>query len=64
MFLVIASLLWGQLETLMYGLIGFLSRHVQKICKSCFDQIRNLKHLKGYLTHHAAVIAENALVKS
>ena len=38
------------------------SRHVQNICKSCFAQIRDLKHLRGYLTHHAALMAANALV--
>ena len=40
------------------------SRHVQNICKSCFAQIRDLKHLRGYLTHHAALMAVNALVGS
>ena len=36
------------------------SRHVQNICKSCFVQIWD--HLRGYLTHHAALMAANALV--
>ena len=36
----------------------------QNICKSCFAQIRDLKHLRGYLTHHAALMAANALVGS
>ena len=40
------------------------SRHVQNICKSCFAQIRDLRHLQGYLTHHAALMAANALVGS
>ena len=31
---------------------------------SCFAQIKDLKHLRGYLTHHAALIAANALVGS
>ena len=39
-------------------------RHVQKICKSCFAQISDLKCLRGYLTHHAALMAANALVGS
>ena len=39
------------------------SRHVQNICKSCFAQIRDLKHPRGYLTH-AALMAANALVGS
>ena len=38
------------------------SRHVQNICKSCFAQIRDLKRLRGYLTHHAALMIVNALV--
>ena len=40
------------------------SRHVQNICKSCFAQIRDLKHLTGYLIRHAALMAVNALVGS
>ena len=38
------------------------SKHVQNIFKSCFAQIRDLKRLRGYLTHHAALMAANALV--
>ena len=40
------------------------SKHVQNICKSCFAQTRDLTHLRGYLTHHAALMAANALVGS
>ena len=40
------------------------SRHVQNICKSCFAQIRDLRRLRGYLTHHAALMAVIALVGS
>ena len=40
------------------------SRYVQNICKSCFAQIRDFKHLRGYLTHHVALMAVNALVGS
>ena len=40
------------------------SRHVQNICKSCFAQIKDLKHLKGYLTRYAALMAVDALVGS
>ena len=40
------------------------SRQVQNISKSCFAQIRDLKYLRGYLTHRAALIATNALVGS
>ena len=39
-------------------------RHVQNICKSCFAHIWVLKHLKGYLTCHAALMSANALVVS
>ena len=38
--------------------------HVQNICKSCSAQIRDLKHLRDYLTHHATLMAANALVGS
>ena len=38
------------------------SRHVQIICKSCFAHIRDLKPLRGYLSHHAALMPANALV--
>ena len=40
------------------------SRYVQIICKSCFAHIMDLKHLRGYLTHHAALKSANALVGS
>ena len=39
-------------------------RHVQSIYKSCFAQFRDLKRLRGHLTHHAALMAANALVGS
>ena len=47
----------------MYGLIVifFFLRHVRNICKSCFAEICDLKHLSGYLTCHAALMAVNAL---
>ena len=40
------------------------SSRVQNVCKSCFAQIRDFKHLRGYLTHHAALMAVNALAVS
>ena len=40
------------------------SRHVQIICKSCFAHIRDLKFVRRYLTHHAALMAANALIRS
>ena len=40
-------------------------RHAQNICKSfIFAQIRDLNHLKFYLTHNAALMAANALIRS
>ena len=39
-------------------------RHLQNICKSCFDQIRDLKCLRVYLTCHAALMVANALFGS
>ena len=38
--------------------------HAQNICKFCLAHIRDLKHLRGYLTRHAARMATNALVGS
>ena len=40
------------------------SRHDQNMWKFSFAQIRDLKHLRGYQTHHAAFMAANALVGS
>ena len=40
------------------------SSHVQIICKSCFAYIGALKCLRGYLTHHAALMAANSLFRS
>ena len=39
-------------------------RHVQNICKSCFAHIQDLKHFRGYLTSHVALMAVNAFVGS
>ena len=65
-FLVISSFLLRRSSTLVYGLIvSFpILRHVQNICKSYFAQIRDLKHHRGYLTGHAALMTANALVSS
>ena len=41
-----------------------LLRHVQNNFKSCFAQIRDLKHIRGYLTSHLTLMTVNALVGS
>ena len=38
------------------------SCHVMKVCKACFAHVRDLKRLRGHLTHEAALMAANALV--
>ena len=40
------------------------SCHVMKVCKACFASVRDLKRLRGHLTHEAALMAANALVGS
>ena len=40
------------------------SCHVMKVCKACFASVRDLKRLRGHLTHEAALVAANALVGS
>ena len=40
------------------------SCHVMKVCKDCFAHVRDLKRLRGHLTHEAALMAANALVGS
>ena len=35
-----------------------------KVCKACFAHVRDLKRLRGHLTHEAALMAANALVRS
>ena len=40
------------------------SCHVMKVCKVCFAHIRDLKRLRGHLTHEAALMAANSLVES
>ena len=35
-----------------------------KVCKACFAHVRDLKRLRGHLTHEAALMAVNALVGS
>ena len=38
--------------------------HVRKVCKACFAHVRDLKRLRGHLTHEATLMAANALVGS
>ena len=40
------------------------SCHVRKVCKACFAHVRDLKRLRGHLTHEATLMAANALVGS
>ena len=40
------------------------SCHVRKVCKACFAHVRDLKQLRGHLTHEATLMAANALVGS
>ena len=44
--------------------LSLFSCHVRNICKACFVHIRDLKRLRGYLTHEAALLVTNALVGS
>ena len=41
-----------------------LSKHVQNVCKSCFVQLCDFRHVRRFLTHDASVLVVNALVSS
>ena len=41
-----------------------LSKHVQNVCKSCFVQLRDFRHVMRFLTNDAPVLVANALVSS
>ena len=41
-----------------------LSKHVQNVCKSCFVQLCDFRHVRRFLTHDASVLVANALVSS
>ena len=41
-----------------------LSKHVQNVCKSCFEQLRDFRHVRQFLTHDASVLVAIALVSS
>ena len=41
-----------------------LSKHVQNVCKSCFDKLRDFRHVRRFLTHDISVLVANALVSS
>ena len=41
-----------------------LSKHVQNVCKSCFVQLHDFKHVRRFLTHDVSVFVANALVSS
>ena len=40
------------------------SKHVQNVCKGCFIQLRDIIHIKQFLTQDAAVLVANVLVSS
>ena len=40
------------------------TKHVKNVCKLCFIQMRDLRQIRQYLTHDAALTAANALVGS
>ena len=41
-----------------------LSKQVQNVCKSCFVQLRNFRHVRRFLTHDASVLVANAVITS
>ena len=41
-----------------------LSKHVQKVCKSCFVKLCDFRHVRRFLTHDVSVLVANALVSS
>ena len=40
------------------------SKHVQKVCKGCFCQLRDFRNIRQFLTQDAAVSVANAFVSS
>ena len=41
-----------------------LSKHVQNVCKGCFVQLHDLRHVRRFLTHDAYVLVANAVVSN
>ena len=41
-----------------------LSKHVQNVCKSCFVQLHDFRHVRQFLTQDASVLVASALVSS
>ena len=41
-----------------------MSKHVQNVCKSCFVQLSDFRHVRRFPTHDASVLVANALVSS
>ena len=41
-----------------------ISKHVQKVCKGCFCQLRDFRNIRQFLTQDAAVSVANAFVSS
>ena len=40
------------------------SKQVQNVCKSCFVQLCDFRHVRWFLTHDASVLVANDLVSS
>ena len=38
----------------------YLSKHVQNVCKSCFVQLQDFRHVRRFLTHNTSVLVANA----
>ena len=41
-----------------------LSKHVQKVCKSCFVKLCDFRHVRRFLTHNVSMLVANALISS
>ena len=41
-----------------------LSKHVQNVCKSCFVQLCDFRHVRCFFNHDASVLVANAVVSS
>ena len=41
-----------------------LSKHVQSVCKSCFVQFYDFRHVRQFLTHDASLLVAKALASS
>ena len=39
-----------------------LSKYIQNVCKSCFEQLRDFRHVRLFLIRDASVLVANAVV--